>query len=44
MSEGLLKNINDLFGHLWRDGMSSSLKYPYEPLIYPEILKRKTRI
>lgn len=43
MSEGLLKNINDLFGHLWRDGMSSSLKYPYEPLIYPEILKKEDK-
>jgi len=41
MTEGLLKNINDLFGYLWRNGVSSLLKFPYEPLIYPDALKKE---
>jgi len=41
MTNELLDEINSLFGHLWREGISSSLRHPYEPLAYPDVLKKE---
>ncbi|HOM96796.1 UvrD-helicase domain-containing protein [Acetomicrobium sp.] len=41
MTNELLDEINSLFGHLWREGISSSLRHPYEPLAYPDALKNE---
>lgn len=32
----LLGHTNDLFGRLWSDGVSSSLRQPYEELLFPD--------
>lgn len=31
----LLERINGIFGHVWRNGLSSSLPQEYEPLVFP---------
>ncbi|MEN2996063.1 MAG: UvrD-helicase domain-containing protein [Acetomicrobium sp.] len=41
MTRDLLERINDLFEYIWKDGISTSLKEIYEPLVYPETLKNE---
>ncbi|WP_286976664.1 UvrD-helicase domain-containing protein [Acetomicrobium sp. UBA5826] len=43
MTRDLLERINDLFEYIWKNGISTSLKEDYEPLVYPETLKNEDR-
>jgi ATP-dependent exoDNAse (exonuclease V) beta subunit len=38
----LLERINGIFGHVWRNGLSSSLPQEYEPLVFPAVRIRQS--